>query len=120
MAPHEDLSRAEYFFVKSGCLIFLPLFCDSLSFFAVSDIFTLHGEKLKGGWMLIGTKSQKNVPRPAWTLCKQADPFAAGRADKGVLEQWPNSNSTGRTMEEIVRDWTRRKDTHQRQTRLFG
>ena len=44
--------------------------------------FTLHGEKLKGGWTLIRANSQKNVPRPVWTLCKEADPFPASRADK--------------------------------------
>jgi bifunctional non-homologous end joining protein LigD len=81
--------------------------------------FTLRGEKLKGGWTLVRMNSTRNVPRPIWTLCKQADSFAECRADKGVLEEQPNSVSTGRTMEEISRDWTRRKNKHERQTRLF-
>jgi bifunctional non-homologous end joining protein LigD len=81
--------------------------------------FTLRGEKLKGGWTLARTNSARNAPRPIWTLCKQADSFAESRADKCVLEEWPNSVRTGRTMEEIVRDWTRRKNKHERQTRLF-
>jgi bifunctional non-homologous end joining protein LigD len=81
--------------------------------------FTLHGEKLKGGWMLTRTNSARNAPRPIWTLCKQADSFAGRRDDKCVLELWPNSISTGRTMEEIVRDWTKRNNKHERQTRLF-
>lgn len=81
--------------------------------------FTPHGEKLKGGWMLARTNSARNAPRSIWTLCKQADSFAESRADKCILEEWPNSVSTGRTMEEIVRDWTRRVDKHKRQARLF-
>jgi bifunctional non-homologous end joining protein LigD len=54
-----------------------------------------------------------------WTLCKQADLFARSRGDKCILEEWPNSVSTGRTMEEIVRDWTKPKDKYERQRRLF-
>jgi len=81
--------------------------------------FTLHGEKLKGGWMLARTNSARNAPRPIWTLYKQADSFAGSRADKCVLEERPNSVRTGRTMEQIVRDWTRRNDKYERQTRLF-
>jgi bifunctional non-homologous end joining protein LigD len=81
--------------------------------------FTLHGEKLKGAWTLTRTNAVRNTPRPVWTLCKQADSFAESQANNCVLEERPNSISTGRTMEEIVRDWTDRKDKHQRQTRLF-
>jgi bifunctional non-homologous end joining protein LigD len=81
--------------------------------------FTLRGEKLKGGWTLVRMNSARNVQRPIWTLSKQADSFAGARADKCVLEKWQNSVSTGRTMEEIVRDWTRRNDKYERQTRLF-
>ena len=81
--------------------------------------FTLHGERLKGGWTLTRIKSGRNAQRPIWTLCKQADSFAASRDDKCVLEKWPNSVSTGRTMEEIVHDWTERKDKHERQRKLF-
>jgi bifunctional non-homologous end joining protein LigD len=81
--------------------------------------FTLRGEKLKGGWTLARTNSARNASRPIWTLCKQADSFAESYADKCVLEKWPNSVSTGRTMEEIVRDWTRHKDKYERQAMLF-
>src|SRR5580698_8404284 len=56
--------------------------------------FTLHGEKLKGGWMLTRTNRATNAQRPIWTLCKQADSFAATRADKCILEIRPNSVST--------------------------
>jgi bifunctional non-homologous end joining protein LigD len=81
--------------------------------------FTLHGEKLKGGWTLARINSAGNASQPLWTLSKHADSFAESRADKCVLEEQPNSISTGRTMEEIVRDWTKTKDRYQRQTRLF-
>ncbi|MGA9672766.1 MAG: DNA polymerase ligase N-terminal domain-containing protein [Terracidiphilus sp.] len=81
--------------------------------------FTLHGEKLKGGWTLARVNSTGNASRPIWTLCKHADSFAESHADKCVLEEQPNSVGTGKTMSEIVRDWTRPKDRYQRQTRLF-
>jgi bifunctional non-homologous end joining protein LigD len=82
--------------------------------------FTLRGEKLKGDWTLARTNTPKNAPRPIWTLSKQAASFAASLADKCVLEEQPNSISTGRTMEEIVRDWKKPKDKHERQTKLFN
>ena len=81
--------------------------------------FTLRGERLKGGWTLTRTDRVTNMQLPIWTLCKQADSFAASRDDKCVLEKWPNSVSTGRTMEEIVHDWAERKDKHERQRKLF-
>jgi len=79
--------------------------------------FTLYGEKLKGGWML--TRTNRNVPRPVWTLSKLADSFAESATDKSILKEQPNSISTGRTMEEIVRDWTKPGDKDLRQTKLF-
>lgn len=77
--------------------------------------FTLHGEKLKGGWIL--TRTNKNTPRPVWTLSKLADPFA--ESANNILEEQPNSIKSGKTMEEIVRDWTTPKNKHERQTKLF-
>jgi len=76
--------------------------------------FTLHGEKLGGGWILVRTN--KNAPRPIWTLSKLADSFAETTTGKSILEEQPNSISSGRTMEEIVRDWTRPNNKYQRQT----
>jgi bifunctional non-homologous end joining protein LigD len=81
--------------------------------------FTLHGEKLKGGWTLTRTSIGENASRPIWTLCKRADAFAESHTRRCVLAERPNSICTGRTMEEIARDWTRPKDKHQRQMRLF-
>jgi len=81
--------------------------------------FTLRGEKLEGGWILTRTERARDAARPVWNLCKQADSFAAGDTDMCVLKEWPNSVATGRTMEEIVRDWTRPKDKYELQTELF-
>jgi bifunctional non-homologous end joining protein LigD len=79
---------------------------------------TLHGEKLKGGWTLTRINSQKNAQRPIWTFCKEADSFAESCADKCVLKDRPNSVKAERTMEQIVRGWTKR-DKHERQMGLF-
>src|SRR5882724_3918854 len=38
--------------------------------------FTLHGEKLKGGWILTRTSTAGSVWHPVWTLCKRDDTFA--------------------------------------------
>jgi bifunctional non-homologous end joining protein LigD len=80
--------------------------------------FTLHGEKLKGGWTLIRTSTKKNI-RLVWMLCKHADAFAESHTRGHLPEQWPKSVSTGRAMEEIIRDWKRPKNNQQRQMRLF-
>ena len=81
--------------------------------------FALHGEKLKGGWTLTRTSAAGNASRSVWMLCKRADAFAESHPYRCVLKERPNSISTGRTMEEIVWDWTRPNDKHQRQMRLF-
>jgi bifunctional non-homologous end joining protein LigD len=81
--------------------------------------FTLHGEKLKGGWKLARINSAANASRPVWTLSKQTDSFTESPIDKCVLEERPNSVCTGKTMSEIVRDWTRPKNKYEWQTRLF-
>jgi len=47
------------------------------------------------------------------------DSFAGSTTGKSILEEQPNSISSGRTMEEIVRDWTRPKNKYTRQTKLF-
>lgn len=79
--------------------------------------FTLYGEKLKGGWML--ARANINAPRPIWTLSKLADSFAETSTGQCVLEEQPNSIKSGRTMDEIVRDWTRPKNKYGRQAKLF-
>jgi bifunctional non-homologous end joining protein LigD len=81
--------------------------------------FNLHGAKLKGGWMLTRTNAARKAQRPIWTLSKLSDSFAASKASKSVLEELPNSISTGRNLEEIVRDWTSPRNKQERQARLF-
>lgn len=81
--------------------------------------FMLHGEKLKGSWILTRTRGTENALHPIWTLYKCADAFSRSHTDRCVLEQKPNSISTGRTLEEISRDWTSSKNKYERQLRLF-
>jgi hypothetical protein len=78
--------------------------------------FTLHGEKLKGGWSL--TRTDRNAPRPVWTLSKLTDSFVES-ADKNILQDQPNSIRSGRSMEQIVRDWVTPRNKHERQRGLF-
>lgn len=80
--------------------------------------FTLRGEKLKGDWTLTRMNSARNASRPIWVLCKQADLFVDSCVDRG-MEEHANSVSTGRTMEEIVRDWKNPKNNHEKQAKLF-
>jgi hypothetical protein len=51
-------------------------------------------------------------------LSKLADSFAE-RTDKNILEDQPRSIRSGRSMEEIVRDWTTPRNKHERQIKLF-
>ena len=81
--------------------------------------FALYGEKLKGDWILTRINTARNTSRPVWTLCKLDDAFAEDRAGISILEELPNSVSTGRSMEEIVHDWMKPRDKHERQARLF-
>jgi bifunctional non-homologous end joining protein LigD len=80
--------------------------------------FTLHGEKLKGGWTLTRT-NEASGSRPIWTLAKDADSFATSYDDQRISEAWQRSVRTNMTMEEIVRNWTNPSDKHEGQARLF-
>jgi bifunctional non-homologous end joining protein LigD len=82
--------------------------------------FTLHGEKLKGGWTLTRTNDTRNGSRPIWTFRKDADSFATSHDDQRISEAWQRSVRTNMTMEEIVRNWTNPRDRHERQGKLFG
>ena len=65
--------------------------------------FTLYGEKLKGSWVLVRTKSgyPPSSGRPAWLLIKHRDEFASAQ---DVEAARPRSASTNRTLTEITRD----------------
>jgi bifunctional non-homologous end joining protein LigD len=68
--------------------------------------FTLHGEKLHGGWMLVrrGGKNASADERH-WFLFKEKDRYAKGK--KPIVESKPNSVATGRSLEEIAEDQDR-------------
>ena len=59
--------------------------------------FVLHGERLRGGWVLV---RMKRPGRPQWLLIKHRDEFATSTRD--VVEEETTSVTTGRTMEEIA------------------
>jgi bifunctional non-homologous end joining protein LigD len=63
--------------------------------------FVLHGEKLRGGWMLV-RKGGKNGPADerAWFLFKERDEFA--QPGKSITDELPLSVKTGRDLDEIA------------------
>jgi bifunctional non-homologous end joining protein LigD len=74
--------------------------------------FTLHGDKLKGGWALVRMGGRaREERRDNWLLIKERDDAAQpGRGDQ-TLERETKSVTTGRSMEQIAasadRVWTR-------------
>lgn len=64
--------------------------------------FTLHGEKLKGSWVLVRMK-----PRPGekgkenWLLIKHRDEYAVDGDGQAILREQNRSVATGRNLEEI-------------------
>ena len=64
--------------------------------------FELEGEKLKGRWHLIRTKSRPGEKKEQWLLFKSDDEFAqAEREDGGIVDEEPDSVATQRSMQEI-------------------
>ena len=64
--------------------------------------FTLHGEKLKGSWVLVRTRGfQKSRSRPSWLLIKHRDAYAS---TEDVTADEPRSVSSHRLLEDIARD----------------
>ncbi len=64
--------------------------------------FILHGEKMKGKWVLIRMKPRPKETKPTWLLIKEHDPFERTPSDPSVTETETNSVVTGRTMEQIA------------------
>jgi bifunctional non-homologous end joining protein LigD len=65
--------------------------------------FTLDGERLQGGWVLVRMKPRANEKRNNWLLIKHRDEFSEqGRGD-ALIEQKTESVTTGRSMKEIAR-----------------
>jgi len=63
--------------------------------------FTLHGEKLKGAWVLVGTPGYgSSAGRSSWLLIKHRDQYATKR---DILVERPYSVLTHRLLAEIAR-----------------
>jgi bifunctional non-homologous end joining protein LigD len=83
--------------------------------------FQLHGDKLRGGWMLVRTKAgraQYGTNKPQWLLFKERD--ADARVDSDVVQEFPLSVATDRSIEEIAvhRDsvWSSKVKTNGKRT----
>lgn len=66
--------------------------------------FHLHGEKLKGGWNLVRIGGRKGDDNDNWLLIKEKDDEARPGSGDAVVEERPESVSTGRSMDEIAAD----------------
>ncbi|GHC75570.1 DNA ligase D [Limoniibacter endophyticus] len=66
--------------------------------------FELHGEKLAGRWHLVRMNGKPGEKRENWLLIKGDDEVARGPKDKDILEEVPDSVSTGRTLDEIAQE----------------
>jgi bifunctional non-homologous end joining protein LigD len=64
--------------------------------------FTLHGEKLKGSWVLVRTKGWGGSAKPSWLLIKHRDDFASEEGD--VAETRPRSVVSNRLLTQIAID----------------
>jgi bifunctional non-homologous end joining protein LigD len=64
--------------------------------------FELHGEKLKGVWNLVRSRSGKYGGDKSWLLFKEADDFARLGPEALVAEDRPDSVVTGRSLEQIA------------------
>jgi bifunctional non-homologous end joining protein LigD len=82
--------------------------------------FTMHGERIKGDWTLVRTAdADDNRPKPLWLLIKDPDQFARAAHEPSILEEFPNSVATGRSLEEIARYWATGKCKSTSQADLF-
>ncbi len=63
--------------------------------------FTLHGEKLKGGWLLT-RKGHANEDKQEWLLIKRRDEHAVDSEGQAVLTESPLSVASGRTLAQIA------------------
>jgi len=83
--------------------------------------FTLDGKKLKGNWMLIWREGNKESgPNSKWYLIKEADSLARSEDAKSILEEEPNSVITGRSLEDVDREWAEGKGKRLPGATLFG
>ena len=64
--------------------------------------FELHGEKLRGRWNLVKSRSDRYGGGESWLLFKEADAFARLGADANIVDGRPESVLTGRSLSEIA------------------
>ena len=82
--------------------------------------FMLDGKKLKGNWTLIWREGNKESgPNSKWYLIKEPDSFARSEDAKSILEEEPNSVISGRSLEDVNREWTESKGKRQPGATLF-
>jgi bifunctional non-homologous end joining protein LigD len=65
--------------------------------------FTLDGERLQGGWVLVRMKPRGDEKRNNWLLIKHRDEYAEEGHGDVLLEEETQSVVTGRSMEEIAK-----------------
>src|SRR6266576_2414763 len=63
--------------------------------------FELHGEKLRGVWNLIRSRSSKYGGDKSWLLFKETDDFARLGPEAMIVDERPDSVVTGRSLDEI-------------------
>jgi bifunctional non-homologous end joining protein LigD len=66
--------------------------------------FTLDGDKLKGGWVLVRTRGGKYDDREnsrSWLLIKERDEYAKA-GGRSIVESAPDSVATGRSLDDIA------------------
>src|SRR5687767_8836387 len=68
--------------------------------------FRLHGQKLRGAWMLVRTGPPERG-RHRWLLFKEKDAEARTAGEPDILDEEAASASTGRTLAEIAADQDR-------------
>jgi bifunctional non-homologous end joining protein LigD len=66
--------------------------------------FELHGKKLKGGWIMIRTRSSQYGGDKAWLLMKEDDEFARRGREAHIVDDAPASVVSGRSIQEIAAD----------------
>ena len=69
--------------------------------------FQVDGEKLKGGWNLVRSRSGKYGSGDSWLLFKEADDFARLGPEALITEERPDSVVSGRNLEQIALDGDR-------------
>ena len=66
--------------------------------------FELQGEKLKGRWMLVRMRSKPRDKHENWLLIKGHDAYAREEGEPDILEERPESVSTGRPIDAVAED----------------